>query len=148
MRELSDMKRKDRNRRMLRTLCGFFLLAFTGCAGRLQRIEGTVMLDGKPLPAGSIAFRPQRGAMGPSAGGDIVDGHFAITPAAGVMSGKFRVEITASRKTGRKVKDAILGKMVDEYEQYIPPRYNDQSELTADMRADGPNRFEFVLKSR
>ena len=36
---------------------------------------------------------------------------------------------------------------IDGYEQYIPTRYNRQSELTADVTETGPNRFEFVLSS-
>ena len=37
--------------------------------------------------------------------------------------------------------------MVDQYEDSIPQRYNRQSELTAEVAAGGPNRFEFKLKS-
>jgi len=31
--------------------------------------------------------------------------------------------------------------------QYVPERYNMQTELTVDVKADGVNTFEFDLKS-
>jgi len=58
----------------------------------------------------------------------------------------FRGKITATRETGRKVK-TLIGTVVDRQEQYLPARYNRQSELTAEVTAEGPNRFEFDLVS-
>ena len=37
--------------------------------------------------------------------------------------------------------------MVDDIKQYLPARYNRQSELTADVTEEGPNRFTFNLSS-
>lgn len=42
----------------------------------------------------------------------------------------------------------MLGKMVDETVEAIPACYNRQSILTAEMKAGGPNRFEFALESQ
>ena len=72
------------------------------------------------------------------------------------MPGKFRVVITAIRKIGKQVADPTAGMMdpkansgmVDEYQQYIPACYNNSSKLTAEVTADGPNRFQFDLESR
>jgi hypothetical protein len=52
------------------------------------------------------------------------------------MPGKFRVEITAIRKTDKKVQDPILG-LVPLEEQYIPAKYNDSSQLEIDVPAGG-----------
>ena len=38
--------------------------------------------------------------------------------------------------------------VVDVMEQYLPARYNRQSELTVEVTKEGPNRFEFTLNSR
>ena len=72
------------------------------------------------------------------------------------MAGTFRVAITALRKTGRQVEDPTAAMidpeatsvLTDEYEQYIPARYNMQSELTAEVKEDGANTFEFQLSSQ
>ena len=103
-------------------------------------------LDGQSLPDGDIAFRPVSGTKGPSAGGRIIEGKFSVSPQQGLFVGTFRVEITASRKTGRQEK-TLTGQMVDQYEQYLPKRYNRQSELTVEVTEDGPNHFEFALTS-
>ena len=94
---------------------------------------------------------PQPGTSSPTAGGDIAQGRFSITPGGRTFSGTFRVEITAVRSTGRKVMDPHRGggerKLIDETEQFIPARYNRESELTAKVSEQEPSRFEFALKS-
>ena len=122
---------------------------FSGCgsSGR-QGIEGIVTLDGKPFEKGYVMLRPQSGTASPSAGGDIVKGKFSIVPKGGLLPGKFRVEITASRLTDKKVMDPMRGKMVTLEEQIIPAKYNSQSELQAKVAAEGRNQFEFALTSK
>ena len=126
------------------------LLPVYGCGGGSQRhdIQGTVTLDGNPLPKGYITFRPQPGSPGPTAGAEILDGEFAIATEGGTFAGEFRVEITASRPSGRKVPNRFTGAAEDEITQYLPNKYNSQSGLTAEVTADGPNRFEFDLDSQ
>jgi len=127
---------------------GVYLVILAGCgeASRRTELEGTVTFDGEPLPKGSIAFHPQAGTSGPSAGGKIEDGRFVVDRQRGAFAGKFRVEITATRKNGKK-EQTPFGTEVDGYDQYLLPRYNRQSELTAEVIADGPNQFEFALDS-
>lgn len=131
---------------------GLFAVALLagGCGGTggRQAIEGAVTFDGKPLEKGQITFVPQTGTAGPTAGAEINGGKFAILPAGGPFAGKFRVEITASRPGSQKVTDRFTGKLVDAYEQYIPKRYNTESQLDADVKAGAANRFEFALKSQ
>lgn len=117
-----------------------------GSSGR-QSIEGTVTLDGKPLEKGQITFVPEADSGGPTAGAGIEDGKFAIPASRGAFIGKFRVKITASRLSSRKVL-GINGKLVDEYVQFLPRKYNSESQLTADMKADAKNHFEFTLNSK
>jgi hypothetical protein len=126
------------------------VLTISGCgfdAGR-QGLQGTVTLDGKPLPQGTIRFIPTGGTGGPSAGGEVTDGEFEIESSKGVLPGSFRVEITASRKTGRKVRDRATGEMTEMFAQHLPPRYNVNSELTAEVKSGGSDPFEFALHSR
>ena len=139
------------NRRIVSVaVCGLALLLLAGCSGTSgrQSLEGNVTLDGEPLPEGGISFRPLPGTRGPTAGGKISEGKFSVSPGKGTFVGTFRVEITASRKTGRKKLDPIMGDEVDEMVQFIPERYNRQSELRAEVTAEGPNRFDFTLSSQ
>ena len=126
------------------------ILLASGCGGSggRQGLQGTVTLDGKPLPRGAIRFVPTGGTGGPSAGGEIEGGAFDIESSKGVLPGSFRVEITASRKTGRKVRDRASGEMTEMFAQYLPPRYNVNSELTAEVKPSGSDPFEFDLHSR
>ena len=111
-------------------------------------VRGTVTLNGQPLAEGSIALRPVPGTRGPTAGASIKDGKYSITSQRGPFAGEFRVEILATRKTGRKVLDNLTGLRVDEYEQYLPQRYNSKSVLTVEVIAGAQNQFDFELTSR
>ena len=121
-----------------------------GCGGSGNRaaIDGVVTCDGKPLEKGQITFVPQIGTKGPTAGAEIAAGKFTIPAAGGTFAGKFRVEVTASRPSGRKIPDRLTGKLVDAYEQFIPQKYNADSQLTADVKAGAENRFEFAVNSK
>ena len=123
------------------------MLIIAGCgrgAGRLP-IEGAVTVDGQPLEAGYIVFFPEGPGGGPSAGAEVVDGRYRIGAAGGAFAGTFRVEITASRKTDALVYDEFSGQQVAEYRQFLPARYNTQTELRAEVTPGGPNRFDFEL---
>ncbi|WP_339727017.1 hypothetical protein [uncultured Gimesia sp.] len=119
------------------------LLFITGCGGvsdapSTVKVEGTVTFDGEPLSKGSIVFDPADGKGGSSAGG-IENGTFTFDS----QLGQKKVLISASRETGEK----------DQYdepitESYIPAKYNSQTTLTADVKADGENKYTFELKSK
>ena len=128
--------------------CVWIVLLLIGCGqqGDRQRLEGTVTLDGAPLAEGQITFLPQSGTKGPTAGGQITEGYFSIPHEGGTFTGTFQVKITATRKTGRTILNA-LGEETDEIEHIVPPRYNRQSELTREVTASGPNQPEFALTS-
>lgn len=123
-------------------LFAFFLL-LSGCGGvsdapETATVKGTVTFDGKPLPEGSIVFDPADGNGGSSAGG-IKDGKFEFQS----QFGPKRVLISASRETGKK---GEYGESISE--SYIPKKYNNKSELKADVTKTGKNSFHFELKSK
>jgi hypothetical protein len=130
------------------------LLALMAGCGRSKRlgVEGTVTLDGKPLPNGNITLTPLQGTASPTAGAMVTQGEFSIPAAGGVSPGKFRVEIISRHRSGRKVPDfrtpGHQGELVDAEEQFLPAKYNSQSELTAQVKSDGPNQLKFELLSR
>lgn len=126
------------------------VLCCSGCGDRSGRlpIEGTVTLDGGPLDKGQISFRPQAGTASPSAGAGIVAGRFRIAQEQGLLPGKFRVEITASRPAGKMAPAPLTGELVAVEEQYLPAKYNLLSPLEAVVTAEGPNRLAFTLNSK
>lgn len=129
-------------------LCAIGLLVLLGC-GHGERVpaEGTVTLDGQPLESGCIQFRPLAGTKGPTAGADVIDGKFIVPTRGASFAGMFRVEITSARLTGRKVPSPMGSGMIDEREQFLPARYNSESQLQAEVTAAGPNHFVFALTS-
>jgi hypothetical protein len=123
----------------------------TGCGGTERQrlaLEGAVTLDGKPLADGSIRFLAASNTDDLIVGGAIREGTFTIAAEKGAWPGKYRVEIRATRKTGKKAQERNMDQPIEEIVQYLPDRYNLESTLTADVTAMGPNRFEFVLTQR
>jgi len=112
-------------------------------------LEGQVSFDGKPLEEGSIVLVPAGDTKGPTAGGRLSGGRFRIDAAVGPVVGRYRVEIKATRKTGRMVKSRIVianRTEVEETEQFIPSRYNTASELEVDIKP-GRNKTTLDLTS-
>lgn len=104
-------------------------------------VTGTVTFDGAPLKSGDIRFEPETPGEAPDAG-TIADGKFSIRAKAG----KKKVRITASREIpGTKTKGA-MGEDLAQQEQYIPDRYNANTELTETVK-NGSNTFTFALQS-
>ena len=127
--------------------CGTLLLVACD-SNRRKPIEGTVTLDGRPMPNGQIRFIPKEGTNGPTAGAKIDEGKYSISAELGIFAGTYRVEITASRPGGRKMPDRVTGQPVDVYKQFIPSKYNTKSELVANVTADGPNVFDFAVTAK
>jgi hypothetical protein len=126
-------------------------LAVGGCGpkgrGEPDRfpVSGTVALDGKPLAEGLIYFKTI--AAGSIDSAEIKGGRFHTKAEAGER----RVEISAYEHG--TVRPAGADPMIPINSQtrgrnLLPPRYNLESTLTANVTSDGPNTFTFELKSK
>jgi len=116
---------------------------FAGCGPSgptTYKVSGEVTFDGKPVGEGQIVFRAAEGSAS-SWAGEIKDGRYAFDATAG----KKRVEITATRQV-QTAQDSPSGQGAFTFESYIPPKYNSQSELTAEVTPEGPNEFNFPLE--
>ena len=129
------------------------LVALTGCSSgpKPMRVWGNVTFEGKPLPEGTITFTPIAPHTGPSTGGSITEGRYEVPEKVGPLSGgQYRVEITATRSSGRQVVNTIGfgGGMITVPEMYIPTVYNAASKLqvTISQKAD-ENQFDFELRA-
>jgi hypothetical protein len=117
-----------------------------GCSrgnGRMA-LSGTISLDGKPLEAGAISFRPAPDNDGNSSGGQIESGEFRLSADRGLKPGKYLVTVQAFNLTGRTVMDPQMGKVPER----VLVQYNEAGKLEATVAPGEPNRFEFQLTSR
>jgi hypothetical protein len=135
-----------------RLLAACLIPAMIGCGvASRQSIEGAVTFDGKPVPKGQIRFIPTSDAKGPTAGAIITDGRYVVDAERGLMPGRYRVEITATRPASEKTQaiNPVTGAMetTEAIEAYIPARYNADSELIREVEADERNQLDFDLTS-
>jgi hypothetical protein len=134
-------------------VCAAALSILSGCGGAGGVVvQGTVTVNGQPLKSGAISFNPISG-QGAAAGAEITNGTYGVR-AQGLLPGEYRVAINAFRGTGKKTWDgmgdanvpASQKRYVGELEQYIPAKYNDQTELTATIAAGKINHLKFDLQ--
>jgi hypothetical protein len=105
----------------------------------MRTVTGDVTFDDTPVAEGSIKFVPDDKKLPPE-GGIIKDGKYQVM----LKPGHYKVEIRAIREIpGKK------GPMGTEpaTEEYIPAKYNEQTELTADV-GKGSDKIDFPLKSK
>ena len=117
-----------------------------GSVGVEPRVTGTVRLDGRLLPRGSIAWIPVHGTPGPGGGGGISkEGKYEVNQ--GLRPGKYRVEIRSTITSGRKVLNpTVPNELIYEEVSVIPEEYNSKSNLIREVRP-GPNVCDFPLIS-
>jgi hypothetical protein len=133
---------------LLATLALLIGAMTTGC-GKSSDLEkvvvaGRVTLDGQPISNGEIRFIPDQGTKGPISGGPIKDGAYKADGRGGVPVGAHRVEIRGYRPQGGQQPAASEGGPA---EQYVPGKYNDQTELKATIDSDTTTQ-DFELSSK
>jgi hypothetical protein len=116
-------------------------LLLTGCGGSAgptkYKVIGKVTFAGEDVQDGRITFRGEGEKIG-NYSAPIVEGRYA----AECEPGAYKVEITASRMTGKFV-TTIEGKS-EVGEMYIPEKYNSQTTLTKEV-AKGGGEIDFDL---
>lgn len=130
----------------------WLLLVFAmvlGCGGSQCTVTGTLSFNGQPIQDGSIRFFPVDGTEGPGAVAKIENGQYGITSESNLLAGKYSVQITAVKKTGRMIRPREVmpgdaGTPTEEEIQLIPAKYNSESELRADLHA-GENTYDQEL---
>ncbi len=111
-------------------------------------VRGRITLDNVPLEQGSINFFPTGTTRGPATGTQIINGLYELSAAQGPAIGQARVEIVSTKPTGRRLTDVRTpGNTLNEMISLVPPRYNRDSTLIANIRT-GNNVVDFHLKSK
>ncbi|QDT65425.1 hypothetical protein [Calycomorphotria hydatis] len=120
------------------------VIAAAGCSGsdgpERGDVVGAITFEGEPLPAGVIHFEPDNGAPVIV---KVTDGKYRTDSSHGAVTGRNVVKITATKKTGKQIKN-IMGEMEDEYIQYIPKSFNEETTLEVEV-SPGHNNFDFNL---
>jgi hypothetical protein len=131
-------QRQKSSHRLLGVL--IFAVMLAGCSdpNGPVTVSGQVTLDGQPIPTGSIRLIPTEGTKGPVNGATIKDGAYEVVARDGVRPGTYRVEIRATRPTGAPKPDHARGLEMfgDPIEQYLPARYNEQSDMTLQVESE------------
>jgi hypothetical protein len=125
-------------------------LAFAaGCTpgSPLLDVTGDVTLDGKPVGTGDdayIRFDPLD-QTGTTAQVFVTNGKYT----AQLVPGSYRVSVSWTRKTGKRMKGALAGPGQDaeEIEIMVPAKYTNDSPLRADVSRD-KTRHDFPLSSK
>jgi hypothetical protein len=125
----------------LRLALALSLAALAGCGKaepKVAAVSGTVTLDGKLLPEGTVYFKTV--ATGGIESFPVKDGKFA----GRAEVGERRVEINAYKSI--VLKDNSMGGEIQE--NIVADRYNTNSVLTATVTAQRPNEFMFEVKGK
>jgi hypothetical protein len=127
------------------------LLVSGGCGGRdlgLVPVSGRVLLNGRPLPRGSVSFRPLGADAWDQPTGSITDGQYTLytNRQPGAAPGSYRVVVFATEAATSPDGAAHPGLPAS----LVPTRYNDaqRSPLTVDVtRQAGPTAYDLELTS-
>lgn len=108
-------------------------------AAATYAVHGTVTYLGSPVEAGEIVFEPPLND-GQTRSTTIHDGIFVLRAKEGLVRGKkYVVRVRGYRKTGKKYENADMSLSAEISEQYLPSRYNSDSELSLETTRQNLN---------
>ena len=135
------------NRLILLSACGWLFLLGCGSKYETAPVSGTVKMNGKPLAGAALTFQPIGGGMA-STGITDANGRYTLTflysEDEGAIVATHRVIIRTHKKAN--IEDTSSDLSVPTERDPIPRRYNDASELTMEVPADGTDSADFDLK--
>lgn len=135
--------------RLCLVVFGSLLLA--GCGGSkypTAQVSGTVRMNGKPLPNAAMTFQPIGGGMA-SVGVTDRDGRYTLefldSGRSGAVVATHRVIIRTHRKSNTEDTSSDISN--PQLRDPIPQRYNDNTQLTMEVPAEGTDSADFDLKA-
>lgn len=132
------------------------LLLLAGCGGGgpvTHSVSGTITYNNRPVAEAQVGFIPTdpTAQTKPARGQTDAAGRYTLTTyvtpeykAAGAMAGKFNVTV----EKGLPQNQIVTYDDIKNRKPEIPPAYADsqQTKLTAEVTAAGPNQFDFTLQ--
>ena len=119
-----------------------------GCGkntGEAASLKGSIKFDGEPIVKGVFRLSSEDGTPGPGGLSPIQNGQYEIPAAKGLKAGKYLVLIYGFKETGRTIKADENATSRQEEQQFIPRRYNDDSQQRIELLA-GENIQDFDLQ--
>lgn len=118
-----------------------------GCGSSSVAVSGKVLIDNEPLPEGRIALRPMTQSGNVRAVQTVItDGAYSFTKNQKIAPGNYSVVITGRRKSGHVIPpEEGSSEVIERYEQYLPAKYNIDTELTAQITGDSSD-LDFELE--
>ncbi len=119
---------------------GLLAVLVAGCSDgpKTATVSGVVKVDGREPDKGAIIFVPADGKGQPT-GADITPGGKYT---AKVQLGTMKVEVRVSKVVGKKALYGKDGPTRDIFEEVLPERYNNKTELTFDVTGDVTKNWE------
>jgi hypothetical protein len=107
-----------------------------------------VKYKGTPVPLGSVTFTPEDPTTGSMGGAAVKDGKFEILETNGLRAGKYKVSFSYPdpKSAPPPPKEGEAPGENREVKELLPAKYNRETELKAEVKADGSNDFSFDLK--
>jgi len=125
-------------------------LLAAGCGGdklNRQAVSGTVTYKGKPIVRGTVTFAPADKGGPTQVTATVEDGKFSLPKEAGPSPGKYKVRFEAFEQLqygpATPGDPAPPAKKLDQ--EPLPAKYGAESKVEAEVKAGGPNEFEFKL---
>jgi len=118
-------------------------LAVMGCGGTrfpVSTVEGTVSVDGSPVPSGTVNFTPLESGKGLATSAEIREGKYRTEKAP---RGKTLVHISAMVDTGEK--HVEFGISYPKLKSLVPEKYQSGIELNVDA---AKMKHDFELSSK
>ena len=131
-----------------RAVLGLLLaLPWVGCSdptGGREAVSGDIRFKGQPLDQGTIQFLPTDG-QDTTSGGAIADGKYAVAKKDGLKPGKYKVVISSGDPKVHAPADELPGAPFPVAKERIPKEYNTQTNQVVEVKAGGPNTFDFDI---
>lgn len=121
-----------------------------GCGSsgpKRYKVSGTVKYKDTPVTSGTITFLDES-TKAVVAGTTITNGAYEIPAAGGLVAGKYLVSVSYPDPKGAAPapKEGEAPGASREVKETLPTKYNRDTELRAEVKADGANEFSFDLK--
>lgn len=111
-----------------------------------QPLVGKVVFQGTPLERGVIEFLPLESPQRAGTRGIIRNGEFAIPREQGVPPGRYRVVITSPQSNANEPLVGPPGMQLPPLgKELIPAQYNSESQVVAEVTAEGEGRFDYAI---